>query len=233
MLPDAAPRAQSGRGRAAVLSAINPVSNLIFTGVFDRFPTLVFIPAEVNCGWVPDAGRADGPGVRADCATGRICRSGHSPAPISGRTCSSPCSTISSGAARQTRHGPRRHHHLLERLPSLRHTVAAKPEFIARLTEGMARETRTGHPRRQRTPGLLDRLRTPIEPSKTRAESPVSRRNMPLECVCSYVLVMYLVILRLGVALRMLAAGRRQLSFRTTNISVRPCRRMNASERRP
>ena len=26
---------------------------MIFTGVFDRFPALVFLAAEVNCGWVP------------------------------------------------------------------------------------------------------------------------------------------------------------------------------------
>jgi predicted TIM-barrel fold metal-dependent hydrolase len=34
--------------------AINPISNMIFTGVFERFPELVFIAAEVNCGWVPE-----------------------------------------------------------------------------------------------------------------------------------------------------------------------------------
>jgi predicted TIM-barrel fold metal-dependent hydrolase len=34
-------------------SAINPISNLVFTGLFDRFPDLRFIAAEVNCGWVP------------------------------------------------------------------------------------------------------------------------------------------------------------------------------------
>ncbi len=34
-------------------SAINPISNLIFTGLFDRFPKLHFVAAEVNSGWVP------------------------------------------------------------------------------------------------------------------------------------------------------------------------------------
>ncbi len=34
-------------------SAINPISNMIYTGVFQRFPDLVFIAAEVNCGWLP------------------------------------------------------------------------------------------------------------------------------------------------------------------------------------
>jgi predicted TIM-barrel fold metal-dependent hydrolase len=34
-------------------SAINPISNMIFTGVFDRFPQLALIAAEVNCNWVP------------------------------------------------------------------------------------------------------------------------------------------------------------------------------------
>jgi predicted TIM-barrel fold metal-dependent hydrolase len=34
-------------------SAINPISNLIYTGVFARFPDLTFIAAEVNCSWVP------------------------------------------------------------------------------------------------------------------------------------------------------------------------------------
>jgi len=34
-------------------SAINPISNLIYTGVFERFPKLTFIAAEVNCAWLP------------------------------------------------------------------------------------------------------------------------------------------------------------------------------------
>jgi predicted TIM-barrel fold metal-dependent hydrolase len=34
-------------------SAINAISNLIFTGLFERFPKLPFIAAEVNCSWVP------------------------------------------------------------------------------------------------------------------------------------------------------------------------------------
>jgi predicted TIM-barrel fold metal-dependent hydrolase len=34
-------------------SAINPITNLIFTGLFDRFPSLVFIAGEVNCSWLP------------------------------------------------------------------------------------------------------------------------------------------------------------------------------------
>jgi len=33
---------------------INPISNMIFTGVFERFPDLHFIAGEVNCGWVPE-----------------------------------------------------------------------------------------------------------------------------------------------------------------------------------
>jgi len=34
-------------------SAVGPISNLIFTGLFDRFPALVFVAAEVNCSWLP------------------------------------------------------------------------------------------------------------------------------------------------------------------------------------
>ena len=30
-----------------------PLSNMIFSGVFARFPTLRFVAAEVNVGWVP------------------------------------------------------------------------------------------------------------------------------------------------------------------------------------
>jgi predicted TIM-barrel fold metal-dependent hydrolase len=51
--PDAAPGLNVVGTVQRFFSAINPISNLIFTGVFDRFPTLVFIAAEVNCGWVP------------------------------------------------------------------------------------------------------------------------------------------------------------------------------------
>jgi predicted TIM-barrel fold metal-dependent hydrolase len=52
-LPDAAPGLNVVGTVQRFFSAINPISNLIFTGVFDRFPSLVFIAAEVNCGWVP------------------------------------------------------------------------------------------------------------------------------------------------------------------------------------
>lgn len=34
-------------------SAIGPISNMIYTGVFQRFPSLIFVAAEVNCGWLP------------------------------------------------------------------------------------------------------------------------------------------------------------------------------------
>lgn len=34
-------------------SAIRPLTNLIFTGVFDRFPNLHVVAAETNMGWVP------------------------------------------------------------------------------------------------------------------------------------------------------------------------------------
>jgi predicted TIM-barrel fold metal-dependent hydrolase len=34
-------------------SAISPLTDLIFTGLFERFPTLKFVDAEVNMGWVP------------------------------------------------------------------------------------------------------------------------------------------------------------------------------------
>jgi predicted TIM-barrel fold metal-dependent hydrolase len=34
-------------------SAIVPLTRLIFTGVFQRFPKLAFVAAEVNAGWVP------------------------------------------------------------------------------------------------------------------------------------------------------------------------------------
>jgi predicted TIM-barrel fold metal-dependent hydrolase len=34
-------------------SAIGPISNMIYTGVFQRFPELVFVAAEVNGGWLP------------------------------------------------------------------------------------------------------------------------------------------------------------------------------------
>jgi predicted TIM-barrel fold metal-dependent hydrolase len=52
-LPNAAPGFNVVGTVQRFFSAINPISNLIFSGVFDRFPDLVFIAAEVNCGWVP------------------------------------------------------------------------------------------------------------------------------------------------------------------------------------
>jgi predicted TIM-barrel fold metal-dependent hydrolase len=51
--PDAAPGLNVVGTVQRFFSAINPISNLIFTGLFDRFPNLVFIAAEVNSGWVP------------------------------------------------------------------------------------------------------------------------------------------------------------------------------------
>jgi predicted TIM-barrel fold metal-dependent hydrolase len=51
--PDAAPGLNVVGTVQRFFSAINPISNLIFTGLFDRFPRLHFIAAEVNCGWVP------------------------------------------------------------------------------------------------------------------------------------------------------------------------------------
>jgi predicted TIM-barrel fold metal-dependent hydrolase len=51
--PDSAPGLNVVGIVQRFFSAINPISNLIFTGLFDRFPHLVFIAAEVNCSWVP------------------------------------------------------------------------------------------------------------------------------------------------------------------------------------
>src|SRR5207244_1538960 len=34
-------------------SAVGPLTQMIITGVFQRFPTLKFLAAEVNVGWVP------------------------------------------------------------------------------------------------------------------------------------------------------------------------------------
>ncbi len=34
-------------------SAVTPLTYMIFTGVFERFPTLRIVAGEVNCGWVP------------------------------------------------------------------------------------------------------------------------------------------------------------------------------------
>lgn len=34
-------------------SAVTPLTYMIFTGVFERFPSLRFVVAEVNCGWMP------------------------------------------------------------------------------------------------------------------------------------------------------------------------------------
>ncbi len=46
-----------GLGVAGVVqrffSGIGPITNMIFTGVFDRFPDLKFVDAEVNCAWLP------------------------------------------------------------------------------------------------------------------------------------------------------------------------------------
>jgi predicted TIM-barrel fold metal-dependent hydrolase len=52
-LPDAPPGLNVVGIVQRFFSAINPISNLIFTGAFDRFPDLVFIAAEVNCAWLP------------------------------------------------------------------------------------------------------------------------------------------------------------------------------------
>ena len=38
---------------ARFFTAIDPFTYMIFTGVFERFPDLKMIGAEVNCGWVP------------------------------------------------------------------------------------------------------------------------------------------------------------------------------------
>jgi predicted TIM-barrel fold metal-dependent hydrolase len=51
--PDAAPGLNVVGTIQRFFSAINPISNLIYTGLFERFPKLVFIAAEVNSGWVP------------------------------------------------------------------------------------------------------------------------------------------------------------------------------------
>ncbi|HZS15508.1 MAG TPA: amidohydrolase family protein [Candidatus Dormibacteraeota bacterium] len=52
-LPDAPPGLNVVGIVQRFFTAINPISNMIFTGVFDRNPDLVFIAAEVNCSWVP------------------------------------------------------------------------------------------------------------------------------------------------------------------------------------
>jgi predicted TIM-barrel fold metal-dependent hydrolase len=51
--PDSAPGINVVGTVQRFFSAINPISNLIYTGVFERFPDLAFIAAEVNCSWVP------------------------------------------------------------------------------------------------------------------------------------------------------------------------------------
>ena len=43
----------AGNGSARVTSAADQLTHLIFSGVFDRFPTLKVVFAEVDCGWVP------------------------------------------------------------------------------------------------------------------------------------------------------------------------------------
>jgi predicted TIM-barrel fold metal-dependent hydrolase len=52
-LPDAPPGLNVVGIVQRFFSAINPISNIIFTGLFERFPELVFIAAEVNCAWLP------------------------------------------------------------------------------------------------------------------------------------------------------------------------------------
>jgi len=55
--PGPGPDAPQGINVARIVqrffSAINPISNLIFSGLFDRFPSLIFVAAEVNCNWLP------------------------------------------------------------------------------------------------------------------------------------------------------------------------------------
>ena len=38
---------------ARFFTAIDPFTYMIFTGVFERFPDLKIVGAEVNCGWLP------------------------------------------------------------------------------------------------------------------------------------------------------------------------------------
>lgn len=52
-LVDGAPGINIGIIVQRYFSAVGPISNLILTGLFERFPSLVFIAAEVNCYWVP------------------------------------------------------------------------------------------------------------------------------------------------------------------------------------
>jgi predicted TIM-barrel fold metal-dependent hydrolase len=47
------PRLRSAIGVQRFFSSIPTLSNVIMTGLFERYPTLVFIAGEVNCHWVP------------------------------------------------------------------------------------------------------------------------------------------------------------------------------------
>ena len=78
-MPDAAPGLNVVGTVQRFFSAINPISNLIFTGVFDRFPALIFIAAEVNCaGCLPWPNRWTR--SSSECSTGRIFHSSRSQA---------------------------------------------------------------------------------------------------------------------------------------------------------
>jgi predicted TIM-barrel fold metal-dependent hydrolase len=56
-LADFTPELHLARTAQRFFICISPITNMIFTGLFDRFPGLVFICAEVNCNWVPCVGQ--------------------------------------------------------------------------------------------------------------------------------------------------------------------------------
>lgn len=51
------PEAEAGLNIAGMVqryfTGVTPFTNMVFTGVFERFPTLKFVDAEVNGGWLP------------------------------------------------------------------------------------------------------------------------------------------------------------------------------------
>jgi len=50
------PQAEAGLNVAGIVerffTAVTPFTRMVFTGVFERFPDLKFVDAEVNCGWL-------------------------------------------------------------------------------------------------------------------------------------------------------------------------------------
>jgi predicted TIM-barrel fold metal-dependent hydrolase len=150
--PDSAPGINVVGTVQRFFSAINPISNLIYTGVFDRFPDLVFIAAEVNCSWVPALAQQMDQEYERQQYWANLPFNSVPSTYLARRLLRLP--------DRQRRRSRSPHHHVLQRLPPQHHPVAPKPGLHRQNDRRHDRQDQIRHPRRQRHPCLRNRLHT-------------------------------------------------------------------------